>query len=428
LLDALVTRMPAPKGSPDAPLQALIFDSIYDDYRGVVTYIRVVNGTIRKGDKILMMSIGREYQVTDLGQMRPAMTSVDSLSAGQVGYLIANIKELADVRVGDTITHTIQPAEKALAGYKPPLQMVFCDFFPGTDTEYTHLQQALDKLSLNDASFTYQAESSDALGFGYRCGFLGLLHLEIIQERLERESGLTVVQTAPQVTYEVLLTSGETIIINSPSKLPEPTKFEEIREPIVDCSLIVPSDCVGGIMKLAEQRRAVFKHSEYLSPTRVMMKYEFPLAEIIYDFYDKLKGLTRGYGTMDYELKGYRVADLVKLDILVGGKAVGPLSIIVHRSSADYRGRKVIERLRKEIPRQMYEVALQAAIGTRIIARETISAMRKNVLAKCYGGDITRKRKLLEKQKAGKKRMKQIGNVAIPQEAFISVLNQGDEG
>ena len=427
LLDAIVERLPAPRGIEETELRALVFDSIYDDYRGVVTYIRVFDGAIRKGDKITMMGTGRNFQITELGQLCPQMSPLDEMHAGQVGYCVANIKTLSDVRIGDTITLTARPAAKALPGYKPPLQMVFCDFFPGPETEYTHLKQALEKLQLNDSSFTYQAENSEALGFGFRCGFLGLLHLEIIQERLEREAGITVVQTAPMVNYEVLLQDNTTININSPAKLPDLSKVLEIREPMVRCSLISPSDCVGAIMKLAEQRRATFKHSEYLSPTRVMLQYEFPLAEIIYDFYDKLKGITRGYGTMDYELTGYHQADLVKLDILVGGKKVDPLSIIVHRSQAEFRGRRVIQRLRQEIPRQMFEVALQAAIGTRVIARESIPPVRKNVTAKCYGGDITRKRKLLEKQKAGKKRLKQIGNVQIPQEAFIAVLDRGEQ-
>jgi GTP-binding protein LepA len=426
LLEAIVTKLPAPKGDPNAPLQALIFDSIYDDYRGVVTYIRVVNGTIRKGDKIALMSSNRQYQVIELGQLRPQMTPQDTLEAGQVGYCIANIKELSDVRVGDTITLAQKPASQALPGYKPPLQMVYCDFYPGPDTEYLHLKQGLEKLSLNDASFTYFPENSDALGLGYRCGFLGLLHLDIIQERLEREAGITVVQTAPTVSYEVAMTTGEVFRINSPAKLPDPSTIEEVREPMIESSLIVPHDTVGGVMKLAENRRGKFKNSEYLSPTRVMLKYDFPLAEIIYDFYDKLKTITRGYGTMDYELTGYQAGDLVKLDILVASKKVDALSVIMHRSTSEQRGRRVLIRLKKEIPRQMFECALQAAIGSRVVARETIPAMRKNVTAKCYGGDITRKRKLLEKQKEGKKRMKQVGSVQIPQEAFIAILDQGD--
>ncbi len=426
LLEAIVTRLPPPKGDPDAPLQALVFDSIYDDYRGVVGYIRVVNGTICKGDKIRLMSSGREYQVTEIGQLRPRMCSVDKLCAGQVGYCIANIKQLSDIRVGDTITLAKSPAKEPLPGYEPPLQMVFCDFFPGSDTEYIHLKQALEKLQLNDASFTFYPQTSEALGFGFRCGFLGLLHLEIIQERLEREAGITVVQTAPTVSYQVLLRSGEVITIDSPAKLPDPSNILEIREPIIECNLIVPAEAVGAVMKLAEQRRGEFKSTEYLSQNRVLLKYIFPLAEIIYDFYDRLKTVTRGYGTMDYELKGYRADDLVKLDILVGGKKVDAFSIIVHRSVAERRGRRILKRLREVIPRQLFEVALQAAIGSRIIARETIKALRKNVTAKCYGGDVTRKRKLLERQKEGKKRLKQIGNIQIPQEAFIAVLDQGD--
>jgi GTP-binding protein LepA len=427
LLEAIITKLPQPKGDPTAPLQALIFDSIYDDYRGVVTYMRVFNGTISKGDKIVLMSSGRSYQVIELGQLRPAMTPQNTLEAGQVGYCIANIKELGDVRVGDTITQLHNPAPAALPGYKPPLQMVYCDFYPGPDTEYLHLKQGLEKLHLNDASFTYFPENSEALGLGFRCGFLGLLHLDIIQERLEREAGITVVQTAPSVSYEVLMTDGALIKVNSPAKMPDPTAIAEIREPMVETSIITPVDSVGGIMTLAENRRGVFKQTEYLSQTRVMLKYQFPLAEIIYDFYDKLKTITRGYGTMDYELAGFVASDLVKIDILVAGKKVDALSIILHRSVAESRGRRILTRLKKEIPRQMFECALQAAVGAKVIARETISAMRKNVLAKCYGGDITRKRKLLEKQKEGKKRMKQVGNVQIPQEAFIAVLDQGEE-
>jgi GTP-binding protein LepA len=426
LLEAIIERLPPPKADPDGPLQALVFDSIHDDYRGVVTYLRLFNGSIAKGDKIMLMGIGRTYLVSELGQLRPQMVPLPTLRAGQVGYCVASIKELADVHVGDTVTVVSRPASQALPGYKPPQQMVFCDLFPGSDTEYTHLKQALEKLQLNDGSFSFQAENSDALGFGFRCGFLGLLHLEIIQERLERESQISVVQTAPTVSYEILLQTGKTVIITSPARLPDLSTVVEIREPVVNCSLIVPADSVGSIMKLADQRRATFKHSEYLSTSHVMMRYEFPLAEVIYDFYDKLKSLTHGYGTMDYDLIGYVPADLVKLDILVGGNRVDPLSFIVHRSQAEYRGRWVIQRLKQEIPRQMFEVALQAAIGSRVIARETISAMRKNVTAKCYGGDITRKRKLLEKQKAGKKRLKQVGNVQIPQEAFIAILDRGD--
>ncbi len=426
LLEAVVTKLPAPKGNPEAPLQAMIFDSVYDDYRGVVIYLRVVNGTIKKGDKILLMGYNRTYQVIELGQLRPQMTAQEQLEAGQVGYCIANIKELGDVRVGDTITLSANPASAALPGYKPPQQMVFCDFYPGPDTEYLHLKQGLEKLQLNDASFTYLPENSEALGLGFRCGFLGLLHLDIIQERLEREAGITVVQTAPSVSYEVVQSNGEVYRVNSPAKLPDPSTIMEIREPMVETNIIVPADGVGGVMKLAETRRGIYKNSEYLSQNRVLLKYHFPLAEIIYDFYDKLKTITRGYGTMDYELVGFEASDLVKLDILIAGKKVDALSVIVHRSVAEYRGRRVLHRLKQEIPRQMFECALQAAIGSRVIARETISAMRKNVTAKCYGGDITRKRKLLEKQKEGKKRLKQVGNVQIPQEAFIAVLDQGD--
>ena len=422
LIKAVVDFLPPPKGDREAPLQALVFDSEYDEYRGVICYIRLVNGRIRKGEKVLLMGRGRHYIVTELGKFRPKMTPVDSLAAGEVGYLVASIKTLADVTVGDTITNALQPAPEPLPGYEPPQQMVFCDFYPAGGEEYSALRDALNRLSLNDASFTYSPESSEALGFGYRCGFLGLLHMDIIQERLEREAGVGVVQTAPSVSYKVLMNDGSLKRIESASDLPTADRYEELREPIVEMQIIIPADCVGTIMKLTAQRRGVYKKTEYLSPQRVMLTYELPFNEILYDFYDKLKSLTRGYGTMDYHIVCFQASDLVKLDILVNAVPVDALSIIVHRSNAERRGRRIIQRLRQEISRHLFEIPLQAAIGTRVIARETIKALRKNVTAKCYGGDVSRKRKLLEKQKAGKKRMKTVGRVDIPQKAFMTIL------
>ena len=426
LIKAIIEVIPPPKGDPNAPLQAMIFDSEYDDYRGVICYLRMVNGTIRKGQKILLMGRQRHYVAVELGKFRPKMTPVDSLSAGEVGYLVASIKSLKDVTVGDTVTDALEPAPEPLAGYDPPKQMVFCDFYPSSGEGFEALREALDRLSLNDASFTYQPQTSEALGFGFRCGFLGLLHMDIVQERLERECGVDVVQTAPSVTYELLMTTGEVRYISSAGDLPDVTRIEELREPIVELQILTPADSVGGIMQLCEQRRATYKKTEYISEQRVILTYEIPFNEILYDFYDKLKSMTRGYGTMDYHVTGYQSSDLVKLDILVNAKPVDALSVIVHRSNADRRGRKVLRRLREEIDRHMFEIALQAAVGSKIIARETIKALRKNVTAKCYGGDVTRKRKLLEKQKEGKKRMKTIGSVDIPQKAFMTVLEPED--
>ncbi|MFO0837153.1 MAG: translation elongation factor 4 [Phycisphaerae bacterium] len=422
LIRAIARVLPPPAGDPAAPLQALVFDSVYDDYRGVICYIRIVNGTIRKGQKVLLMGRGRHHMTTELGKLRPQMTPIETLSAGEVGYIVANIKTLQDVTVGDTITDAVNPAPAALPGYQPPKQMVFCDFYPAGGEEYTELRDALTRLSLNDASFTFQPEHSEALGFGFRCGFLGLLHMDIIQERLEREAGVDVVQTAPSCTYEVLLTDKSVKHVDAAGDLPSPDQIEELREPIMETQIILPADCVGAIMQLSEQRRGAYKKTEYLSPQRVMLTYEYPFNEILYDFYDKLKSMTRGYGTMDYQFTGYRASDLVKLDILVNGVPIDALSVILHRSSAERRGRRVIQRLREEIGRHLFEIPLQAAIGSKVIARETISALRKNVTAKCYGGDVTRKRKLLEKQKEGKKRMKTVGRVDIPQKAFMTVL------
>jgi len=426
LLEAVVKRVPPPRGDENAPLRALIYDAKLDMHRGVICHVRVVDGIVRREDKIDLMARGRTYEVTDVGKYFPRPRPVESLGAGEVGYVIAGIKTLHDVNIGETITLNSKRATVPLPGYQPPQQMVFCDFYPGPDTESPVLRDALEKLWLNDSSFTFEPVHSDALGFGFRCGFLGLLHMKIIQERLERESSINVVQTAPTVSFEVLQTDGKVLRIDSPSELPDRSKIEEIREPVISCNLVVPEDCIGAVMKLAQDRRGTYKRTEYLSPTRVMLTYELPLAETIYDFYDRLKSLTRGYGTMDYEIVGFHVDDLVKLDILVNGTPVDALSVIVHREKAEFRGRRLIRRLKDEISRHLFEIPLQAAIGGKVIARETIKPMRKNVTAKCYGGDITRKRKLLEKQKAGKKRMKQVGQVSIPQEAFMAVLEPGE--
>lgn len=426
MLQAIVRQLPAPAGDPDGRTRALIFDSTFDDYRGVIVYVRVVDGKLALGDKIRMMGTGDTYQITEMGKFSPRRELVKSLQAGEVGFIVANIRSVSVVHVGDTITLDASRAEEALPGYKPPQQMVFSDFYPGPSTQFPDMRDALEKLNLNDSSLTFVAISSDALGFGFRCGFLGMLHMEIVQERLEREFNIEVVQTAPTVPYEILMTDGKVIEVDSAGDLPEVNLLEEIREPVVKVDLIVPSESIGGVMKLAEERRALYLETEYLSAQRVILSYEFPLAEIIYDFYDKLKSATKGYGTMDYEMIGFRANDLVKLDILVNNNCVDALSVIVHRSKADQRGRALITRLRKEISRHQFEIPLQAAIGTRVIARETISALRKNVTAKCYGGDVSRKRKLLEKQKAGKKRMKMVGNVEIPQKAFMAVLDPGD--
>ena len=426
LLQAIVRHFPPPKGDRAAPLQAMIFDSEYDDYRGVICYIRLVNGTIRKGQKILLMGRERHYTIGELGKFRPKMAPVEQLAAGEVGYMVASIKSLQDVTVGDTITDAVHPAASALPGYDPPKQMVFCDFYPAAGEAYDELRDAIQRLSLNDASFTFEPQNSDALGHGFRCGFLGLLHMDIVQERLERECGVDVVQTAPSVTYEVLLRDGTVERVESAGDLPDAGHVEELREPIIEIQIITPAESIGDIMKLAEQRRAVYQKTEYLSPQRVILTYEMPFNEILYDFYDKLKSVTRGYGTMDYHVKEYRASDLVKLDILVNAVAVDALSVIVHRTAAERRGRRMIMRLRQEIPRHMFEIPLQAAIGAKVLARETIKAFRKNVTAKCYGGDVTRKRKLLEKQKEGKKRMKTVGRVDIPQKAFMTVLEPED--
>ncbi len=427
LLAALIERIPPPKGDPEAPLRALIFDSKFDDYTGVVVYVRVVDGTIRAGQKIRLMADETEHEVIGLGRFRPREVPCDELSAGQVGYFHANIKRLLDVRVGDTVTGVSQPAAVALPGYQEPAQVVFCGLFPATNNQFEDLRTALQKLSLNDASFTFEPETSDALGFGFRCGFLGMLHMEIVQQRLERESNLALVQTAPNVTYEVLTRKGELLHVANPTRIPDPGEIEEFREPIAKVQFIIPSEYIGVIMQLCEERRGTYLKTEYITPTRAILGYELPLAEMIYDLYDKLKSMTRGYGTMDYELIGFRNNDLVRMDVLVAGERVDALSVVVHRDFAHRRGQRLTRKLKKEIDRHQFEVAIQAAIGAKVIARETISALRKNVTAKCYGGDISRKRKLLEKQKEGKKRMKQVGNVEISQDAFLAVLDSGNE-
>jgi GTP-binding protein LepA len=427
LFRAIVEKIRPPAGNVDAPVRALVYDAKNDVHRGVVCHIRVKEGALKRGDKIILMAAGRGYTVSEIGKFLPKPQAVDSIAAGEVGYLVAGIKTIHDVNIGDTITLENDRAEQALPGYQPPQRMVFCDFYPGPMTEAPQLREALETLWLNDSSFSFEPVHSVALGFGFRCGFLGLLHMNIIQERLEREGEIDVVQTAPTVTYEVLQKDGEVIHIDSPSELPDMSTVEEIREPMIVASLILPADSIGSIMKISEDRRGQYRKTEYLSPQRVMLTYEFPLAETIFDFYDRLKAATKGYGTMDYDLHGYRADDLVKMDILVNGTPVDALSIIVHREKAERRGRALINRLRKEIARHLFDIPLQAAIGGRIIARETIKALRKDVTAKCYGGDVSRKRKLLEKQKEGKKRMKMVGQVTIPQEAFMAVLDPGDD-
>ncbi|HRX84804.1 MAG TPA: translation elongation factor 4 [Phycisphaerae bacterium] len=423
---AIIERVPPPKGDPAAQLRALIYDAKNDVHRGVISHIRVMDGRVKRGDKVLFCATGTERIITEVGKYFPKPKAVESLAAGEVGYLLASIKTIADVSIGDTVTLANDPTDRPLPGYQPPQQMVFCDFFPGPGTETPELREAFEKLWLNDSSFTYETTSSDALGIGFRCGFLGLLHMKIIQERLERESDVNIVQTAPTVTYEVKEKNGKVYHIESPSELPDMSIVEEIREPMCRANVIMPAESVGDVLKLSLERRGLHKKTEYLSPTRVMLTFEFPLGEIIYDYYDKLKSVTRGYGTADYEISGFRADKLVKLDILVNGMAVDALSVIVHKDKAQYRGRRLITRLKKEIDRHQFEIPLQAAIGGKIVARETIAAFRKDVTAKCYGGDITRKRKLLEKQKEGKKRMKQVGMVAIPQKAFMAVLDPGD--
>ena len=427
VFEAIRDRVPPPSGKPDTALRALVFDSKYDSYRGVVIYLRVMDGTITTGDTVRFMRNGGTHEVLELGQFRPDMTQCQELGPGQVGYLVTRIKELGAVGVGETITSATEPATEPLPGYQEPQQMVFCGMYPTQATDFETLRGELQKLSLNDSSFSFQPETSDALGFGFRCGFLGMLHMEIIQQRLEGEAGIELVQTAPNVTYQVLTHDGEIVRVDNPQELPDKGLIDELREPIARATFILPAENIGTIMTLCEDRRGQYQNTEYLGPQRAQLVYELPLAEIVYDLYDKLKSATRGYGTLDYDTTGFQAADLVRLDILVKERRVDALSTIVHRSQAERRGRSLVKRLKQEIAKHQFEIPLQAAIGTRVIARETIPAMRKNVTAKCYGGDITRKRKLWANQRAGKKRMKQFGEVEIPQKAFLSVLDSSGD-
>ena len=427
VLDAVIERLPAPIGDPEAPLKALIFDSWYDSYQGVVVLFRIMDGTLKKGDKIHLMATGREFEVIRLGVFSPTQKDMPTLAAGEVGFLCGNIKELGDAKVGDTITLSNNPATEAVPGFKEVQSMVFCGLYPTESAEYENLKTALEKLQLNDAAFSYEPETSQALGFGFRCGFLGLLHMEIIQERLEREFQVELIATAPSVIYKVRTTDGEELNIDNPSKLPDAGRIEVLYEPYVKMDIHVPQEYVGNVFKLCEEKRGIQKNMGYLTQSRVVITYELPFAEIVYDFFDRLKSGTKGYASMDYEPIDYRPSNLCKLDIMLNQEPVDALAVIVHKDKAYYYGRGLALKLKKTIPRQMFEVAIQAAIGQKIIARETVSAFRKNVIAKCYGGDISRKRKLLEKQKDGKKRMKRMGNVELPQEAFLAALSVGDE-
>jgi GTP-binding protein LepA len=424
VLDAIVERIPPPAGDPTGPPRALVFDSTYDQYRGVVAFVRVVDGSFRARDPLRAMAQGTRFEAEEVGFLSPTMRPAESLGAGEVGYVITGLKDVAKLRVGDTLTSQSTPAAEPLPGYRDVKPMVFAGLFPTDSDEYPALRDALEKLRLNDASLFYEPETSQALGFGFRCGFLGLLHMEIVRERLEREFDLDLLVTAPTVAYQVETPTGERIEVHNPAEMP--SERERVEEPYVRASIIVPKDGVGQVMELCTERRGRFDHMEYLSPERVLLVYELPLGEIVFDFYDQLKSRTRGYASFDYDFAGFREGELVRLDVLVGGEPVDALSLVLHRDEAYGRGRALVDRLREEIPRQMFDVPVQAAIGSRVIARETIKAKRKDVLAKCYGGDITRKRKLLERQKAGKKRMKQVGAVEVPQEAFLAVLNLGD--
>ena len=426
VLEAIVEKVPAPGGDEEAPLQALIFDSYYDSYRGVVCHIRVKEGTIKAGTKIKLMATGKVFETIEVGVFVPQYMKVDELSAGAVGYFTASIKNVRDARVGDTVTEANRPAEVALEGYRPAVPMVFSGIYPVDGAKYEELKETLEKLQINDAALSFEPETSIALGFGFRCGFLGLLHMDIIQERIEREFNLEIITTAPSVIYKIEKTDGEVLEITNPTNLPEPSEIANMEEPMVKASIITPSDYVGPIMDLAQNRRGTFKDMQYLDTTRVSLNYEIPLNEIIYDFFDALKTRSRGYASLDYELIGYHQAELVKLDILLNGDIVDALSMIVPKERAYARGRFMAEKLKEIIPRQMFEIPIQAAVGAKVIARETVKALRKDVLAKCYGGDISRKKKLLEKQKEGKKRMRQIGTVEIPQEAFMAVLKTDD--
>ena len=422
ILEGIITHFPPPKGDPDAPLRALIIDSWFDPYHGAVVMMRIFDGAIRKGTKIRMMSSGRVFEVTRVGIYAPEPVEVAEMKAGEVGFLMAGIKEVKETRIGDTITADERPASEPLAGFKPMKPMVFSGLYPTDATEYQGLRDALEKLQLNDSSFTFEPETSQALGFGFRCGFLGLLHMDIVRERLEREFALRLITTAATVVYRVITTAGQTLLIDNPVKLPSESDIEQIEEPVIQATIHLPQEFLGGVLGICEEKRGSQKEIRYLGPKRVMLIYELPLNEIVVDFYDRLKSVSRGYASMDYEIAGYRPAELVKLDVRINGDVVDAMSMIVHRDKAYYRGRDLVERMRKLIPRQLFEVVIQAAIGSRIIARESVKPLRKNVTAKCYGGDITRKRKLLERQKEGKKRMKQVGKVEIPQEAFLAAL------
>ena len=422
LLDAIIEKIPSPNGNDNDRLQALIFDSIYESYRGAIIWIRVVNGTVNVGDKIKMISSNNEYEIVELGKHNPWETKVKTLRSGEVGYLCASIKSVSDVKVGDTIT--ISGKESLpLPGYNEIKPMVFCGFYPIESNKYTDLREALEKLKLNDASLSFEPETSTALGFGFRCGFLGMLHMDVTQERIEREFGINIIATSPSVIYEVILTNNERIMVDNPNKMPDKSKISQILEPYIKTNIFVPSKYVGSIMELCQEKRGTYINMDYVNSTRVNIHYEIPLSEIVYDFFDKLKSFTKGYASFDYELIGYKPSNLVKMDILINGDEVDALSCIIHKDFAYKKGKQIVENLKKLIPSQLFEVPVQAVIGTKVIARTDIKAMRKNVLAKCYGGDITRKRKLLEKQKEGKKRMKRVGNVEIPQEAFLSVLS-----
>ena len=428
VLEAVVHRLPAPKGSPENPLQALVFDSLYDSYRGVIIFMRIKEGRVKKGDAIRFMATGAEFTVTEVGTFAPGQfIPAEELSSGMVGYLTASIKNIRDARVGDTVTSVMHPAKEALPGYKKVLSMVYCGIYPSDSQKYPDLRDALEKLQLNDAALQYEPETSAALGFGFRCGFLGLLHLDVVQERLEREYDLDLVTTAPSVIYHVYKTDGSMIELTNPSNLPDPAEILRMEEPIVEAEVMVTSEFVGAIMTLCQERRGIYKSTEYIDKTRALLKYDLPLNEIIYDFFDALKSRSKGYASFDYTLKGYQEGKMVKLDILVNKQQIDALSFIVHADSAYERGKKMCEKLKNEIPRQLFEIPIQAAIGGHIVARETIKALRKDVLAKCYGGDVSRKKKLLEKQKEGKKRMRQFGNVEIPQSAFMSVLKLDED-
>jgi len=426
LLDAVVARVPAPAGDPGVPLRALIFDSAYDQYRGVVSSIRVMDGVLRSGSKVRYMQAGFAQEVEEIGVRMPVPTPVDELGPGEVGYLIAGIKDVGQARSGETVTHAVHPAPEPLAGYRDPKPMVFCGLYPIDGDELTALREALEKLRLNDSSFTFEPESSGALGFGFRCGFLGLLHMEIVRERLEREFDLSLIATAPSVAYVAHLTDGGDLRFDNPSEMPDASRLDHVEEPVLRATVIVPSEYIGTVMELCQSRRGELDHMEYLSPERLELIYRIPLAEVVVDFFDQLKSRTKGYASLDYEAQGYQTANLVKVDLLINHVPVDAFSTVVHRSQADSYGRRMTEKLRELIPRQLFDVPIQAAVGGRVIARETVKAKRKDVLAKCYGGDITRKRKLLERQKEGKKKMKSIGRVEVPQEAFISALRLED--